>query len=134
MSNERQIQRARSGTYERIERVAVDPRFVGDEQLLRRQVVRLIGRIAEEIVEERSDGSAEIRTACPREQRALPDDDGGDVNERVPCLARGEVFGSAPTELRGGGGVKQQWMRIRHRGAHITTAAAVASDIRPAAP
>ena len=57
-----------AATIERIERIATESQLVGEIQLLRSQVERLIGRVAEEIAEKPAEWPAKVDPSRAREQ------------------------------------------------------------------
>ena len=60
-----------------------EPQLVGQDDLPGREVERLEGGIAEEIVQEGAEAAAQVDAAPPRQQAALPD------HGRRPRRARG---------------------------------------------
>jgi hypothetical protein len=79
-----------------IEGVAIGARRVAAINLLRSEVERLIGRIAEEVREETRQRPAQIDPTRPGQEPALPDHGGGNVDEGRLSLGRIEDGGGPP--------------------------------------
>ena len=112
--DERQVQVDGRRTNQRIEWVTIDAGFVGDEDLRRAQVVRLIGRVAEQVVEKASNGAAQVDPRGARQQASLPDDCRRHVEDRLTALTSLEMRRCAATESIAPARVKQQGVRIAH--------------------
>jgi len=95
------------GANEAVKRVAVDADLIGDEDLLGRQVQWLVGGIAEEIVEKRTDRPVEADANRASEETAFPYDSSRHVKDRLATLASFEMFGSSTAEVPTSGGVEQ---------------------------
>src|SRR5207244_8405343 len=67
-----QVDNPSGSTDERVERIAVEPQLVGHIHLLGGYIERLIGGVAEQLFEERSNAAAQIDARDTREETAFP--------------------------------------------------------------
>ena len=117
-------QRQRQGSCgcdnQRIERIAGESQLVGEVDLLQRQIQRVIGRVAEEIVEEGASGTPQVDPAGTCQQTDFPNHGRRDVDEGLLALAGLEVCRRPTTQRPIGRRVKQEGMSIGDDGRKIS--------------
>lgn len=77
--NKRQIQGSRSSDDQAIKGIALEGTLIGEKDLGGGQIQRLIRRVTEQIIKERTDTTAQIDLADSHEQAAFPNDRDRDV-------------------------------------------------------
>ena len=79
-----------------------------------REIERLIGGIAEQVVEERRQRTMQVDTDRAREQADLPHHHGWHVEDRLPAFAGLEVRTRFRAELPAAGRMKDERVRVGH--------------------
>ena len=123
---QRKIQRTRGRADQQIERITTEAQLVADADLLGGHVERLIGRVAEEIVEEAAHGAPQVHARHTRQQAHFPHDDGRHVDHRLLTLASFEHGGGLGAQPAAAGGVKEDRVRVGDGGREISHGASSA--------
>ena len=84
-----------AATMSAVERIAGESKLVGKKHLFGRQLEGLVRRIAEEIVEERTNAPPQVDARDAREQAALPDHRHRHIQDGLAALASIEERGRA---------------------------------------
>jgi len=128
---QRKRQRPGGRDDQRIERIAREAQLVGEIDLFRRQVERVVGRVAEEIVAKGTNRPPQVDPAGARQQAYFPDHGYRYVDERLLPLAGREVGRGPASQRRAGGSVKEQGVCIGDGGREISHGGVNASRAEP---
>ena len=96
--------------------------YLTKQDLVGGEIVRLVSRIAEEVLEEAGNPTPKTDPARTRQQCTLPDHDGRYVQQRLAPLARRKVIGRLLPQAAAARCMKQQRVSIGYSGGDVSHA------------